>query len=89
MFHVRTAMAEILDFLMGYQSNLRKPRILVSSRRCNRPENIVIRYVSFVSFSSLCTYLNLNAVDVFSFHLQIFHWFIAPPSRRYFQGHSP
>jgi hypothetical protein len=23
------------------------------------------------------------------FHLQIFHWFIAPPPRRYFQGHSP
>jgi hypothetical protein len=27
--------------------------------------------------------------DVFSFHLQIFHWFIASPSPRYFQGHSP
>jgi hypothetical protein len=26
---------------------------------------------------------------VFSLHLQIFHWFIAAPSRRYFQGHSP
>jgi hypothetical protein len=25
-----------------------------------------------------------KVVDVFSFH-----WFIAPPSRRYFQGHSP
>jgi hypothetical protein len=23
------------------------------------------------------------------FHLQIFHWFIALPWRRYFQGHSP
>jgi hypothetical protein len=53
----------------------------------NQPENIVIRYVSFVSISPI--YLNLKAVDVFIFHLQIFHWFIAPPSRRYFQGHSP
>jgi hypothetical protein len=42
----------------------------------NRPKNIDIRYVSKV-------------VDVFSFHLQIFQWFIALPSRRYFQGHSP
>jgi hypothetical protein len=39
--------------------------------------NIVIRYVSF-SLSSICIYLNLKVVDVFSFHLQIFHWFIAP-----------
>jgi hypothetical protein len=57
----------------------------------NRPENIVIRYVSFVSLSRLfvCTYLNLKVVDVFSFDLQIFHWFIAPSSSGYFQGHSP
>jgi hypothetical protein len=41
----------------------------------DQPVNIVIRYVS--------------VVDVFSFHLQIFHWCIAPPSRGYFQGHSP
>jgi hypothetical protein len=53
----------------------------------NQPENIVICYVSFVSLSPI--YLNLKVVDVFSFHLQIFHWFIAPPLRRYFQGHSP
>jgi hypothetical protein len=38
---------EVLDFLMGYESYLRKRRI------------------------------------------QIFHWFITPPSRTYFQGHSP
>jgi hypothetical protein len=44
----------------------------------NRPENIVIHYVTLSCL-----------VDVFSFHLQIFHWFIAPPQRRYFQGHSP
>jgi hypothetical protein len=31
----------------------------------------------------------LKEVDVLSFHLQIFHWFIAPPSRRHLQGHSP
>jgi hypothetical protein len=37
----------------------------------NQPENIVIRYVSFVSISPI--YLNLKAVDVFIFHLQIFH----------------
>jgi hypothetical protein len=30
-----------------------------------------------------------KVVDVFGFHLQIFHWFIAPSSRRYFQGHGP
>jgi hypothetical protein len=28
-------------------------------------------------------------VYVFSFHLQIFHWFIAPPLHTYFQGHIP
>jgi hypothetical protein len=55
----------------------------------NRPENIIIRYVSLVSLPSICMYLNLKVVDVFSFHLQIFHWSIAVPSRRYFQGHSP
>jgi hypothetical protein len=31
----------------------------------NRPENIVIRYVSFVSLLSVCVYLNLKVVDVF------------------------
>jgi hypothetical protein len=57
----------------------------------NRPENIVIRYVGFISLSYLfeCIYLNLKVVDVFSIHLQIFHLFIAPPSPTYFQGHSP
>jgi hypothetical protein len=40
-------------------------------------------------FQNHPVYLNLKVVDVFSFHLQIFHGFIAPPSRRYFQGHSP
>jgi hypothetical protein len=54
----------------------------------NRPENIVIRFVSFVSLSPISMYLNLKVVDVFSFHLQIFHCFIGSPSRRYFQGHS-
>jgi hypothetical protein len=49
----------------------------------NRPENIVIRCLSLSRL-----YLNLKLVDVFSFHLQIFHWFIAR-LRRYFQGHSP
>jgi hypothetical protein len=39
--------------------------------------------------SSLSHLFALKAVDVFSFHLQIFHWFMAPPLRRYFQGHSP
>jgi hypothetical protein len=55
----------------------------------NRPENIVIYCVSFVSLSSIRVYLNLKVVNVVSFHLQIFHWFIAPPLRRYFQGHIP
>jgi hypothetical protein len=40
----------------------------------NRPENVIIRYVSVVFLS---------------FHLHIFHWFIAPPSLRHIQGHSP
>jgi hypothetical protein len=44
-------------------------------RATDQPENIVIRYVS--------------VVDVFSFHLQIFRWCIAPLSRGYFQGHGP
>jgi hypothetical protein len=39
--------------------------------------------------SSLSRLFACKVVDVFSFHLHIFHWFIAPPSRRYFQGHSP
>jgi hypothetical protein len=33
--------------------------------------------------------MGYKVVDVFSFHLQIFQWFVAPPSRRYFQGHRP
>jgi hypothetical protein len=56
-------MVDVLDFLMGCESNLQTDR----------------KTSSFVTL----------VVDVFSFHLQIFHWFIAPPSRRYFQGHSP
>jgi hypothetical protein len=70
---------EVLDFLMGYESYLRKRRISRSQvGATNRPKNTVICYVSFVSLSSIC----LNVLD-------IFHWFIAPPPRRYFQGHSP
>jgi hypothetical protein len=42
--------------------------------------NIVIR--AFRAFAC-------KVGDVFSFHLQVFHWFIAPHSRTYFQGHSP
>jgi hypothetical protein len=42
-----------------------------------------------VSHICACMYLNLKVVDVFSFYLQIFHWFIVSPSCRYFQGHSP
>jgi hypothetical protein len=38
--------------------------------------------------SSLSRPFASKVVDVFSFPLQICHWFIAPPSRRYFQGHS-
>jgi hypothetical protein len=38
----------------------------------NRPENMSFIIVSFVSLSSICIYLNLKIVDVFSFHLQIF-----------------
>jgi hypothetical protein len=74
---------EVFELLTGYESYLRKRRT---------SENIVIRYVSFVSLSLVhlnVHILNLKVVDVFSFYLQIFHWFIAPPSRRYFQGRSP
>jgi hypothetical protein len=42
-----------------------------------------------ISVLSIYMYLNLKVIDVFSFHLLIFHWFVAPSSRRYFQGHSP
>jgi hypothetical protein len=48
-----------LDFLMGDEAYLRKRRISVSSREVgatNRPENIVIRYVSFVSDSSILSF---------------------------------
>jgi hypothetical protein len=48
----------------------------------------IVMYSIFLQ-STVCTYLNLKVVDVFSFHSQIFHWFIASPSCRYFQGHSP
>jgi hypothetical protein len=41
---------EVLDFLMAYESYLRKRRISISSRRL---ENIVLRYVSVVSLSRL------------------------------------
>jgi hypothetical protein len=42
-----------------------------------RPENIVIRYISFVSLSRLFMFWNLKVIDVFA------------PLHRYFQGHSP
>jgi hypothetical protein len=43
---------QVLDFLMDYESYLRKQRLSVT----NRPEKIVIRYVSVVSLSSICMY---------------------------------
>jgi hypothetical protein len=43
---------------------------------------------SFVTLVSSLSRL-FELVYVFSFHLQIFHWFIASPSHTYFQGHSP
>jgi hypothetical protein len=46
----------------------------------NRPENI--------DDTSLSRLFACKVVDVFSFHLQIFHWFIATSSRRHFQGHQ-
>jgi hypothetical protein len=52
----------------------------------NRPENVVIRCNNVVSLSRVFA---RKVVDVFSFNLQIFHWFIALPSCKYFQGHSP
>jgi hypothetical protein len=64
---------------MGYESYLRKRRISVSSRR----------YKPTGKHRHPLRLFACKVVDVFSFHLQIFHWFIAPPSRRYFQGHSP
>jgi hypothetical protein len=68
---------------MGYESYLRKRRNRSQIGATNRPENIVILYVNvFRPFA-------FKVVDVFSFHLQIFHWFIGLLSRRYFQGHSP
>jgi hypothetical protein len=51
-------MVEVLDFLMGYESYLRKQQVLVSSRR-------------------------------FQFSITDFSLVISPPSRIYFQGHSP
>jgi hypothetical protein len=50
----------------------------------NRPENIVIRCLSLSRL-----YLNLKVVDVFSFHLQIFHWFIARLRRYIFPRSQP
>jgi hypothetical protein len=47
---------EVLDYLMGYESYLRKRRISVSST--NQPENIVIRHVGFLSLSLV--YLHLK-----------------------------
>jgi hypothetical protein len=74
-----TSNVEVLDFLMNYESYLRRRRISVSSRRYKPTENIVvIRYVSVI-FLSLSLSLSLSRlfacklIDVFSFHLQIFH----------------
>jgi hypothetical protein len=77
-----SSMVEVLDFLIGYVWPLRKRQISVSQT--------VWKTSSFVTLlSSLSRLFASKVVDVFSFHLQIFHWFIAPPSRRYIQGHSP
>jgi hypothetical protein len=84
----KVSIVEVLDFLMAVSHICANDEYQSQVGATNRPENIVIRYVSFVSLS--CVYLNLKVVGVISFHLhQIFHWFIAPPSRRYFQGRSP
>jgi hypothetical protein len=42
-------MVEVLDFLMGYANDEYRSRVGAT----NRPENIVIGYVSFVSLTSL------------------------------------
>jgi hypothetical protein len=47
--------------------------------------DFLMGYESFVTFVSSLSLV----VDVFSFHLQIIHWFSASVSRKYFQGHNP
>jgi hypothetical protein len=44
----------MLDFLMGYESYLRKREYRSQVGATNRPENIIIRYVSVISRSSIC-----------------------------------
>jgi hypothetical protein len=67
---------------MGYESYLRK------SQQVLQTDRKISSFATLISSLSL-VYLNWKVVDVFSFHLQIFHWFIAPPARKYFQGHNP
>jgi hypothetical protein len=54
--------------------------------RCDTTFNFTLTYDTKEEKKN---YRVAKIVDVFSFHLQIFHGFIAPPSRRYFQGHDP
>jgi hypothetical protein len=60
----------VLDFLMDYESH----RILVSSKRgaTNRPENIVIRYVSFVSLVYLYVIFEFESSRRFQFSFRDF-----------------
>jgi hypothetical protein len=69
-----------------HSKNLIKWKVLV------KYENTLVEVLDFLmDYESFLRGPNMYVlvVDVFSFHLQIFHWFIAPPSRRYFQGHGP
>jgi hypothetical protein len=77
-------MVEVLDFLMGYESYLH-----IGLKQTLQTDRKTSSFVALVPSLSL-VYLHLKyLVDFFSFHLPIFHWFIATPSRWYFQGHSP
>jgi hypothetical protein len=68
---------KVLDFFMGMSHICTNDEYRCQVGPANRSENIVIRIFA------------RKVVDVLSFHLQIFHWYIAPPSHRYFQSHSP
>jgi hypothetical protein len=85
MYTIHSYIVEVLDFLMGYESHLRKRRD-IGLKEALQSDRKTSSFVTLVS--SLSRLFACKVVDVFCFHLQIFHWFVAPPSRRYFQGHS-
>jgi hypothetical protein len=73
---------------MGYESSAQRTNIASLVGATNRPENIVVCYVSFVPLTRLFVF-EFESSRRFQLSFTDFSLGFAPPSRKYLQGHNP